>query len=51
LKQFTLHLTQDPALASRLSQQAVQDSRKYATDAFYRRVNELIASNDGKVSS
>ena len=41
LQQSTLQLMQDPALASSLSQQAVQDSRQYATDAFYRRVNQV----------
>ena len=46
LQQSTLQLMQDSALASSLSQQAVQDSRQYATDAFCRRVNQLIAGND-----
>lgn len=48
LQQFTHKLMQDPVLTFRLSQQAVQDSRKYATDAFYRRVNQLVADNVGK---
>lgn len=45
LQRCTNKLMLDPALISRLSQQAVQDSRKYATDAFYRRVNQLVAGD------
>jgi glycosyltransferase involved in cell wall biosynthesis len=46
LQQFTHQLMVDPALTSRLSQQAVHDSRQYSTAAFYRRVNQLIAGDD-----
>jgi glycosyltransferase involved in cell wall biosynthesis len=51
LQLLSLQLMQDTALASRLSQQAVQDSRRYATTAFCRRVNQLIAGNDEMVRS
>ncbi len=45
LLQFTRQVMTDPALAVRLSQQAVQDSQQYATDAFCQRLNQLVESN------